>query len=228
MNVLIRALGLAITIFWLLLFLIIGLAAYSAKDLDFSIGEPQFSTPSQDQLVISLPLYVDNRGYCSVKQFQISTVFSDTEGREISKATSFVPIIMQGERITILHNATLSLPSLLEGSEQYFLDDDQITASITVEFNFADLLPTQISTNLTLPAVSRVAGNAEIELFKRINFPSSERQVSDPVYQYPVIYSKVEEYAQPNKPFSISEKWIFRIHCNGRLKRGVTLVMKYG
>lgn len=224
MNVPIRALSLAITISWLVLFLIIGLAAYSAKDLDFDIGEPQFSTPSHDQLVISLPLYVENRGYCSVKQFQISTVFSDTEGREISKATSFVPIIMQGESITILHNATLSVPSLLGGSEQYFLSDE-IMASVTVEFNFADLLPTQISTNITFPAVFSVANKVKTELFGRVNSLSSEGQVSERVSQYSPICSKVEAYSQTNKAFSLSEKWIFGIHSKGVVKRGVRLVI---
>jgi len=151
MNVPIRALGIATSIFWILLIAFIALAAYSFKDLNFDLGEPQFATAPDGQLLFSLPLYIDNRGYCSLKEFNLSTVFSDAEGAEISRANTFVPVIPRGENVTIFHNVTLSMDSVLENAEQYLFNDNNLTASVTAGLTFAELLPTQISTNFTFP-----------------------------------------------------------------------------
>jgi hypothetical protein len=151
MNVPIRALGIATSIFWIFLIAFIALAAYSVKDLNFDLGEPQFTTAPDGQLLFSLPLYVDNRGYYSLKELHLSTVFSDAEGLEISRANTFVPVIPHGENMTILHNVTLSMDTLLEKGEQYLFNDNNLTASVTAGLNFAELFPAQISTNFTFP-----------------------------------------------------------------------------
>jgi hypothetical protein len=151
MNVPIRALGIATSIFWILLIAFIALSAYSFKDLNFDLGEPQFTTAPDGQLLFSLPLYIDNRGYCSLKEFNLSTVFSDAEGAEISRANTFVPVIPRGENVTILHNVTLSMDSVLENAEQYLFNDNNLTASVTAGLTVAELLPAQISTNFTFP-----------------------------------------------------------------------------
>ena len=151
MNVPIRALGIATSIFWILLIAFIALSAYSFKDLNFSLGEPQFTTAPDGQLLFSLPLYIDNRGYCSLKEFHLMTVFSDTEGAEISRDNTFVPVIPHGENVTILHNVTLNMDSVLENAEQYLFNDNTLTASVTAGLTLAELLPTQISTNFTFP-----------------------------------------------------------------------------
>jgi hypothetical protein len=151
MNVPIRALGIATSIFWILLIAFLALSAYSFKDLNFDLGEPQFTTAPDGRLLFSLPLYIDNRGYCSLKEFQLMTVFSDAEGAEISRANTFVPVIPRGENVTIFHNVTLSMDSVLENAEQYLFNDNNLTASVTAGLTFAELLPTQISTNFTFP-----------------------------------------------------------------------------
>jgi hypothetical protein len=151
MNVPIRMLGIATSIFWIMLIAFIALAAYSVKDLNFNFGEPQFTTPPDGQLTFSLPLYIDNRGYYSLKEFHLSTVFSDAEGAEISRANTYVPVIPHGENMTIVHKVTLSMDSLLEKGEQYLFNDNNLNVSVTAGLNFAELLPAQISTNFTFP-----------------------------------------------------------------------------
>ena len=151
MNVPIRTLGIATSIFWILLIAFIALSAYSFKDLNFDLGEPQFTTAPDGQLLFSLPLYIDNRGYCSLKEFNLSTVFSDAEGTEISRANTFVPVIPHGENVTIWHNVTLSMDSVLGNDEQYLFNDNNLTASVTAGLTVAELLPAQISTNFTFP-----------------------------------------------------------------------------
>jgi hypothetical protein len=151
MNVPIRVLGIATSIFWIFLAAFIASAAYSVKDLNFNVGEPQFSTAPDGQLLFSLPLYVDNRGYYSLKEFQLSTVFSDAEGVEISRDNTYVAVIPHGENVTIIHNVTLSMDSLLENGEQYLFHDSDLAVSFAAGLNFAELFPAQISTNFTYP-----------------------------------------------------------------------------
>jgi hypothetical protein len=151
MNVPIRMLGIATSIFWIMLIAFIALAAYSIKDLSFDFGEPQFAASPDGQLTFSLPLYIDNRGYYSLKEFHISTVFRDAEGTELSSANTFVPAAPHGESTTIVHNMTLSTASLFENGEQYLFNDNDLNVSVTAGLNFAELLPAEISTNFTFP-----------------------------------------------------------------------------
>jgi hypothetical protein len=144
-------LGIATFAFWVILVAFIASAAYSIKDLNSGFGEPQFTVAPNHELLFSLPLYIDNRGYYSLKSFNITTVFSDAEGSEISRASTFVPAIPQGQNVTILHNATLSMDSLLQKGDQYLFNDNNLTASVTAGLNFAELIPAQLSTNITYP-----------------------------------------------------------------------------
>jgi hypothetical protein len=151
MNVPIRMLGIATTIFWIILVGFIVSAAYSIKDLNFSVGEPQFTATSSNDLLFSLPLYVDNRGYYSLKAFNLTTVFMDPEGAEISRASTFVPVIPQGGNTTILHNVTISRDSFAGNEERYLFNDTDLTVAVTAGLNFAEFLPTQLSTNISYP-----------------------------------------------------------------------------
>ena len=151
MNVPIRALGIATSIFWILLIAFIALSAYSLKDLNFNLGEPQFTTAPDGQILFSLPLYIDNKGCCSLKELHLTTVFSDAEGTEIARDNTSVPDIPHGENVTIRHNITLNMDNVLENAEQYLFNDNTFTASVTAGLTLAELLPTQISTNFTFP-----------------------------------------------------------------------------
>jgi hypothetical protein len=150
MNVPIRMLGIATSIFWIILIGYFASAAYSFKDLNFNFGEPQFTTTPTNDLMFSLPVYIDNRGYYSLKEFNLTTVFLDMEGAELSNASTFVPIIPHGQNLTIIHNVTLSTASLTE-KEQYLFNDSSLNLMVEAGLNFAELLPTQLSMNVTYP-----------------------------------------------------------------------------
>ncbi len=151
MNVPIRMLGIATSIIWVFLIAFIVLAAYSAKDLSVDFGEPEYTVTPNGELDLALPLYVDNRGYYSLKNFYLSTVFTDAEGAEISRSETIVPFIPHGENITILHNISIDPISLLEKDEQYLFNDNDLNVSFTAGLNFAELLPAEISANFTFP-----------------------------------------------------------------------------
>ncbi|MGB9842509.1 MAG: hypothetical protein ACPLKZ_07355 [Candidatus Bathyarchaeales archaeon] len=151
MNVPIRALSLATSIFWVLIVAFIALSAFSLKDLDFSIDEPEFTVTAEGTLLFSLPLSIENRGYCDLKDFQLATVFADATGRVISTAKSSVPLISRGESVTLLHNATLSMGDMLNSAGQYLFNDANLTAQVSAGLTFAEFVPAQISTNFTVP-----------------------------------------------------------------------------
>jgi hypothetical protein len=150
MNVPIRILGIAASIFWVILIAFIASAGYSIKDINFRFGEPQFSPAPSRDLMLSLPLYIENKGFYSLKAFNLTTVFSDAEGAEISRATSFVPVISQGESLVIFHNVTLRM-NLQETGKQYLFNDSNLVCALAAGLNFADLVPAQVSTNITFP-----------------------------------------------------------------------------
>jgi hypothetical protein len=151
MNVPIRMLGIVTSIFWVFLIAFIALAAYSVKDLSVDFGEPEYSVTPHGKLNLALPLYIDNRGHYSLKDFCLSTVFSDAKGAEISRSETIVPLIQHGENITITHNAALDPMSLLERDEQYLFYDNHLNVSFTAGLNFAELIPAEISANFTFP-----------------------------------------------------------------------------
>ena len=151
MNVPIRMLGIATTIFWIILAAFIASAAYSMKDLDFGVGEPQFTTTSSHDLMVTLPLFIDNRGFYSLKGFNLTTVFLDVEDVEISRASSFLVVVPSGQNTSILHNVTLSLNDMAERANQYLFGDTNLTCRVTAGLNFVEIVPTQLSANVTLP-----------------------------------------------------------------------------
>jgi hypothetical protein len=151
MNVPIRVLGIATVILWVFLIAFIALAAYSIKDLGLGAGEPQFTAAPNGQLFFSLPMYVDNRGVVDLKDLHISTVFSDAEGSEISEASTFVALIPHGQNVAVYHNITLNVNEMLNKGEQYLFNDSDLAVSLTAGLTFAELLPVEISTNITYP-----------------------------------------------------------------------------
>ncbi len=151
MNVPIRMIGVATIIFWILLIGYIASAAYSLQDLHFSFGQTQFNVTQNHNLVLSLPLNIDNQGYYSLKDFNITTSLFDATGSEITKASTFVPAIPYGENVTVMHNVTISTDDLVSQGETYLFHDSNLTLSVLAGINFAEFLPAQISTNVSIP-----------------------------------------------------------------------------
>ena len=151
MNVPTRMLGIATTIFWIILAGFIAFAAYSLKDLNFGVGEPQFAASFNHDLVVRLPLFIDNRGYYSLEGFNLTTVFSDENGTEISRASTFVAVIPHGENTTILHNVTLNMDRMAQRLSQYLFEDSEFMCAVKAGVDFAEILPTTLATNLTFP-----------------------------------------------------------------------------
>ena len=151
MNVPIRILGVATLIIWIALAAFIASAAYSIKDLGFSLGEPKIATGPNRTMVVSLPLHISSNGYFTLRELNLTTAFSTVEGSVLSETSTFLPAIPPGKNVTILHNATLDIESLLEKEDTYLFEDGNLTLSLAAALNFAELIPTRLSTNITYP-----------------------------------------------------------------------------
>jgi hypothetical protein len=86
-----------------------------------------------------------------LKGFNLTTVFCDVEGSEVSRATTIQSVIPQGQNVTFLHNSTLCINNLAEHDSNYIFDDSNLTCTVIAGLNFAELLPTQLSANVTFP-----------------------------------------------------------------------------
>lgn len=151
MNVPIRMLGIANLIFWIILGAFIASAGYSLKDVAFDIGDPEFNTTASGDVALSLPFYVDNNGYYTLREFNITTVIYGEGGTELSRASTLIPAISKGPKTKIVHNATLNIKQLAENSPQFLLNDSNLNAKVAAGFDFAELMPVKLSTNLTFP-----------------------------------------------------------------------------
>lgn len=151
MKLPIRILGIITSVFWVLLIVLIILAAYSITDLKFDMDEPEATFDTNGELIFNLPLVIDNGGYYSLKEFHITTLFSNSEGLEISRANTHIPVIPSNEIITINHNVSLDVNDIYQNNDNYLFEDDNLQVSLSVGLNFAEVLPSQISTNFTFP-----------------------------------------------------------------------------
>jgi hypothetical protein len=151
MNMPIRMISVATTIIWVFLGLFVASAAISTKDIHFGVGEPQFTTTNDNNLILTLPLSIDNQGYYSLNNFNFTTTFSDAENNELSKTTTFFDTIQQAQNTTILHNVTLGLIGLAKNENRYLFNDTEIKCTIEAGVNFAEILPVQLTANVSFP-----------------------------------------------------------------------------
>jgi len=54
--------SIATTFFWIFLIVFLVSAVYSFKDVQFDFGEPQIGLTSDNKILFSLPITIDNKG----------------------------------------------------------------------------------------------------------------------------------------------------------------------
>jgi len=151
MNIPIKMIGIATTIFWVFLIAFSVSAAFSAKDIQFNFGDPQTGMTADNELFFSLPIAIANRGFYSIGDFNVTSKASDMNGNEIARGASFVSIIRPGEEITMFHNITLDINEILQGDRNYLFNDTDLRIHEAVGLSLATIIPVQASGNFTLP-----------------------------------------------------------------------------
>jgi hypothetical protein len=151
LDIPIRVLGIVTSIIWVLLIAVIAFSAYSIKDLSIQVDPPTPSLGENHELILSTPIRINNTGSSDLKELNLTTQVFDPKGNEISKSTSFVSAIPQHQNVRILHNITLSVDKLIQNDSQYLFEDGNLTITLCGGLNLAGLLPSTISSNMTLP-----------------------------------------------------------------------------
>lgn len=151
MRIAIRMIGIASTFFWIFLIAFFMSAAVSAKDIQFSFGEPQTGVNANYEMVLSLPISIANHGFYNIGDFNVSSRVTDMNGGEITRGSTFVPVIRKDEEISVYHNLTLNVNEMLQGRSNYLFNDSEFRLYEAVGLSLAQLIPVQAAANFTVP-----------------------------------------------------------------------------
>jgi len=143
--------SIATTFFWIFLIVFLVSAVYSFKDVRFDFGEPQIGLTSDNKILFSLPVTIDNKGYYNIGCFNVTTEILDREGFMITRASTFIPVIEKNRLIMVAHNVTIDVNDLLQNSQDYLFNDTELEMCETVSIKLAEVIPVQASTNLSMP-----------------------------------------------------------------------------
>jgi hypothetical protein len=150
MRIPIRMISIATTFFWIFLIVFLVSAVYSAKDVRFDFGEPQVSLTSNNKILLSLPITIDNKGYYNIGCFNVTMKILDKEGFVITRASTFIPVVEKDRQVMATHNVTIDINDL-QNSQDYLFNDTELEVHEIISIKLAEVIPVQASTNLSMP-----------------------------------------------------------------------------
>jgi len=150
MRIPIRMISISTTFFWIFLIVFLVSAVYSVKDVQFDFGEPQIGLTSDNKILFSLPITIDNKGYYNIGCFNLTTEILDREGFMITRASTFIPVIEKDRQVMATHNVTIDINDL-QNSQDYLFNDTELEVRETVSIKLAEVIPVQASTNVSMP-----------------------------------------------------------------------------
>jgi hypothetical protein len=151
MKVPIRMLGIATTFFWIFLIGFFGSAVYSLRDVHFDFGDPSLSANANNEIVFSLPVTIENKGFYNIGLFNVTTEVLDKEGFVVTRGFTSIPVIRKGENVTATHNMTINVNDLLQSDQNYLFNDTELEIREGVSMKIAEEIPVQASTNISIP-----------------------------------------------------------------------------
>ena len=149
MNVPLRALSWAIRFFWLITLAFAVTCVYSATLINVDFGEPT-QTFDEAGFRVTFPITLDNRGYYSIANLNLTTAIVDNENGSVSAATSHVPGIPPQSETTILHNVSLDISNILTRAD-YLFNDSDLTLHTSISLSYANLIPFGLEANMPIP-----------------------------------------------------------------------------
>ncbi len=142
--------GVATTFFWIFLIAFSLTAAYSAKDLQVSFGQP---TPiaKGDKLVFMMPVKVVNKGLYEIGEFSVTSRVVDDGEVEIADGTTMISAVRRSEEINVFHNLTIGRTDFARSNSELLFSDKTLAVNETVGLRLANIIPLQVSKNFTIP-----------------------------------------------------------------------------
>jgi len=151
MKISIKMISIATTFLWLFLITFCVSVAYSIKDVQFNFEEPNVSVTKKNELLFSLPISIFNKGYYNIDSFNLTTKVLDRESFTLACQSTFVPVIEKNKKTIVNHTVTVNFNDLLQNSQDYLFNDTELKLYMIVGMKLADVIPVQVSTNLSLP-----------------------------------------------------------------------------
>lgn len=121
------------------------------KDFQCRLGQAQISMTADDELLLSVPLYVVNTGFYDTTHFNVSTAILNRNGSALAYGSTLVPVIEHGQTSNITHNMRLNLTDLSRAGQDLLFDDVDLTANLRIIMDAAQSIPVQASYNFSVP-----------------------------------------------------------------------------
>ena len=150
MRYVVRALGWATKIIWILMIFFAATSVYSALNVKMGFGQPQVF-PSGGYMIISVPLFVNNTGLYDLSELNMTVAVTDCNESLVPTSTTFVPSIPRGSSIERAHNISISIDDITSQLLDYLFNDSVFNLDLSLKLNFARAFPFQVSTNTTMP-----------------------------------------------------------------------------
>jgi hypothetical protein len=152
----IRALGWTITISMLILFAFLATVVYSVfqtvvMEQGIKVGEFQ-SYFSNNTVLLSIPVTVNNTGYYDMTGFNITTTLKDFNGTTLIANSTFIEKIGKGSVESRSHNLSLTLANILSNMTYLLFDDTEFKIDLSIGFRCAYALSLRLTVmNTSMP-----------------------------------------------------------------------------
>jgi len=147
----IRALSLAIYILWLIIMMFTVTAVYSATQLRIGFGENTRTSTSGGTMTLSVPFYIENKGFYDISDLNISTIIQENNGALVSNSSTVVPLISSGSKVDATLNISITLNSMTTASlSRLLFNDTNFNVDMSLALRYAGVIALKISSNSTM------------------------------------------------------------------------------
>lgn len=152
--------------------------AYSATLVRVDLGEP-IVVFAGEEAILTLPIAIDNMGYYTLADLNVTAVISDFDANQISKSTTFAGDVRPQENITIFHNTSVR-PDQIVTLSSYLINDLDLILQGQVNLNYANLIPFGFQVNKTVPWGAPLH-NFTVGAPERFSYNDTHHRISVPV-----------------------------------------------
>jgi len=147
----IRALNLAIYVLWLIIMVFTVTAVYSATQLGIGFGENSRTSTSGGTMTLSVPFYIENKGFYDISDLNISTIIQENNGALVSNSSTVVPLISSGSKVDATLNISITLSNMTTASlSRLLFNDTEFNVDMSLALRYAGVIALTISSNSTM------------------------------------------------------------------------------
>ncbi|MFB3889219.1 MAG: hypothetical protein ACE14S_06985 [Candidatus Bathyarchaeia archaeon] len=149
MNVAVKALEIVTSIIWVLLIVVVALAAFAVQDLAFEVYKPTASLSQSGSAVFPMRVNVNNLGGSDMKAVTVTAVLYGANDTELAGVSSLANIVPARRNATVLQNLTVTGDALARNDARWLFEDRNCTIGVSVGSTFGQVLPAELSANVS-------------------------------------------------------------------------------